>query len=81
VTDNTTQDFPDQAVDTDQAVLDRPSPSVSAFVAAAITEHHRNHGFSQLLADLDAAAAAPTEADPDPDRGTGTIPAPRPTGS
>ena len=78
MTDNTTPNLPDQTADTDQAVLDRPSPSVSAFVAAAITEHHRNNGVSQLLADLDAAAQS-TEADLDD--ATPTIPAPGPTGS
>lgn len=62
MTDNNTPKPPEQATGNDQAVIDRPSPSVSAFVAAAITEHRRNHGFSQLLADLDAAAE-PTEAD------------------
>jgi len=62
VTDNDIPNLPDQAGGNEQAVLDRPSPSVSAFVAAAIVEHRRNHGYSQLLADLDAAAQ-PTEAD------------------
>lgn len=61
MTDDTTPSLPDQAIATDQTVLDEPSPSVSAFVAAAITEHRRDHGFSQLLADLDAAAE-PTDA-------------------
>ncbi|MEA2371797.1 MAG: hypothetical protein QOH12_2191 [Solirubrobacteraceae bacterium] len=58
---NETLPLPDHDAASDQAVVDRPA-SVSAFVAAAITEHHRDHGFSQLLADLDAAAG-PTEAD------------------
>jgi len=62
VTDDTIPNFPDQDLPGDQAVLDRPSPSVSAFVAAAITEHRRDHGLSQLLADL-GAGEAPTEAD------------------
>jgi hypothetical protein len=62
VTDNTIPRLPDQAAANDQAVLDRPSPSVSAFVAAAITEHRRDHGFYQLLADL-GAGEDPTAAD------------------
>jgi len=62
VTDNSIPEPPDPGLDTDQAVLDRPSSSVSAFVAAAITEHRREHGLSQLLADL-GAGEAPTDAD------------------
>ncbi len=68
MTDDTTPSLPDQAIATDRAVLDEPSPAVCAFVAAAITEYRRDNGFSQLLADLDAAAE-PTDADRDWARG------------
>jgi hypothetical protein len=64
VTDkNPNSSRPDQAASADQAVADAPSPSVSAFVAAAINEHRRSHGLSQLLADMAAVDGEPAEDD------------------
>jgi hypothetical protein len=46
---------------TDQPVDEAAPPTVSAFVAAAITEHRRNHGLAQLMADLAADDRQPTD--------------------
>ena len=61
MTQNITPNRRDRANATDEPTDDAAPPTVSAFVAAAITEHRRNHGLAQLLADLAADDRQPTD--------------------
>jgi hypothetical protein len=63
VTQNITPNRLDHATPADESVDEAAPPTVSAFVAAAITEHRRNHGLSQLLADLAADGSQATDGD------------------
>jgi hypothetical protein len=61
VTQKITPGRTDHGMPADQPLDEAAPPTVSAFVAAAITEHGRNHGLTQLLADLAAGDGQPTD--------------------
>ena len=61
MTQNITPNRPDHAIAAAEPADEAAPPTVSAFVAAAITEHRRNHGLAQLLADLAADDRQPTD--------------------
>ncbi|HEX3874276.1 MAG TPA: hypothetical protein VHW26_09025 [Solirubrobacteraceae bacterium] len=64
MTDKTTRELPIRALPAAaQTAADGTSPTVSAFVAAAITEHRRADGLAQLLADMVAIDDEPTDDD------------------
>jgi hypothetical protein len=62
VTDNNISSFQDAP----DAAGDRPSSSVSAFVADAISEQRRIDGLLQLLADMAAVGGDAAEIEPTP---------------
>jgi len=70
VTDNNIASIQDAHAGPSGAVVDRPSSSVSAFVADAIVEQRRIDGHMQLLADMaavgdDAIDVGPTAGEAD----------------